>query len=265
VLFGGQSGGVSYDETWTFDGKAWTEAQPTHKPTPRRDAAMAYDPSLRRVVLYGGLVQDSNEGSEAADTWTWDGADWTLVSNDNNGPRWRYGARMVTANESVILFGGHIGNLKYFADAWTLTGSTWVRVDHGTAPTGRADAAVAWDEDDASLLVYGGLTIRPNAGPGNLGVPVSDGWTLKAGKWSQLAGTGPPALFNSNAVWVAETHSVVVILGINCPEPLSDAWAWNGSAWAQSKLPIPARWSAATAADTKGNILVFGGDDEVGC
>ena len=265
VLFGGQSGGASYDDTWTFDGRAWTEARPAHKPEPRRDAAMAYDPSLRRVVLYGGLVQDSNEGTEAADTWTWDGTDWTLVSNDNKGPRWRYGARMVTAHDTVILFGGHIGNIKYFADAWTLTGSTWVRVDHGVAPTGRADAAVAWDEDDSSLLVYGGLTIRPDAGPGNLGVPVSDAWALKAGTWSQLTSTGPPALFNANGVWDAGRHSVVVILGINCPEPVSDAWAWNGSAWAHWKLPIPARWAAATAVDTKGNILVFGGDDEVGC
>jgi hypothetical protein len=226
---------------------------------------MAYDPSLRRVVLYGGLVPDAAEGSEAADTWTWDGSDWTSVSGDNNGPRFRDGARMVTAGDHVILFGGHVGNLRYFGDAWTFDGSTWVRLDHGPAPPGRGDAAVAWDEDDSSLLVFGGLGLRPDAGPGNLGVPLLDAWSLKTGTWSRLSVAGPPALYDAGAVWDAATHSAVVMLGMSCPRPVNDAWAWSGSAWTRSKLPIPARWAAATAADAKGDVLVFGGSDEEGC
>lgn len=266
VLFGGQRGSVSYDETWTFDGKAWKLETPAHKPPSRREAAMAYDPSLRRVVLYGGLVADSAEGTEAGDTWTWDGSDWTLVSADNNGPHLRYGAKMVTAGAGVVLFGGHVFNTRYFGDAWTLKASTWVRVDHGPGPAGRGDAAVAWDEDDSSLLVYGGLGIRPDAGPGNLGVPLADAWALKAGTWSRLSAPGPPALYDASAVWDAATHAVVVMLGISCPQPVNDVWAWNGSTWAhQSKLPIPARWAAATAEDTNGDVLVFGGSDEAGC
>src|SRR6185295_15667526 len=113
VLFGGQSGSVSFDETWTFDGKTWKLQMPAHKPRPRRGAAMAYDPSLRLVVLYGGLVPDGSEGSEADDTWTWDGADWAQVSADNSGPKYRNGAQMVTAEDRVILFGGHTSNTRY--------------------------------------------------------------------------------------------------------------------------------------------------------
>jgi hypothetical protein len=226
---------------------------------------MAYDPSLGLIVLYGGLIPDASEGSEAADTWTWDGSDWNLVSAGNNGPRYRDGARMVTAGNRVLLFGGHVGNVRYFADTWTLERSAWVRVDHGAAPEGRGDAAVAWDADDSSLLVYGGLGVRLGAGPGNLGVPLHDAWALKAGTWSHLPAGGPPALYDASAVWDAATHSVVVMLGMSCPQPVNDAWAWNGSAWTHSTLPITARWAAATAEDTNGNVLVFGGDDEVGC
>ncbi len=231
MLFGGQFGSVSYADTWSFDGQAWKRETPAHKPPPRRDAAMAYDPSLRLVVLYGGLIPNGAEGVEAADTWTWDGSDWTQVSTDNNGPHFRVGARMVTAENRVILFGGNIFNTSYFGDAWTFNGSTWVRADHKPSPAGRGDAAVAWNAEDSSLLVVGGLGVRTGAGPGNLGLPLSDAWSLKAGSWSQVTASG----------------------------------AWNGSVWTRSTLPIPARWSAATAADMNGGVLVFGGDDEVGC
>ena len=265
VLFGGQSGSVSYDDTWTFDENAWKRQSPAHKPPPRRNSAMAYDPSLRLVVLYGGLVADGAEGTEAADTWTWDGSDWAQVSADNKGPHFRYGATMVTAGDGVILFGGHVFNTQYFGDAWTLDASTWVRVDHGPTPDGRGDAAVAWNAEDSSLLVYGGLGIRPGAGPGNLGLPLRDGWSLKSGAWSQLTALGPPALYDASAIWDQSTHSVVVMFGMDCPQPLHDSWAWNGSAWKQATLPVPARWGAAMAEDTNGNVLVFGGDDEAGC
>jgi hypothetical protein len=265
VLFGGQFGGVTYDETWTFDGKAWKLQTPVHKPPPRRGAAMAYDPSLRLVVLYGGLVPDGSEGSEADDTWTWDGAGWALVTGNISGPSYRNGAEMVTAGDRVILFGGHTSNTKYYGDAWTLAGSSWVRIDHGPNPAGRGEAAVAWNADDSSLVVYGGIGIRPNAGPGNLGLPLTDAWSLKGGTWSQLSASGPPALYNASAVWDAATHSVVVMFGMECPNPVSDEWSWNGSAWKRSSLPVPARWSAAVAADSSGDVLVFGGDDESGC
>ncbi len=265
VLFGGQAGSVSSDETWTFDGSTWRLQTPAHKPPPRRNAAMAYDPALHLVVLYGGLIPDGAEGREASDTWTWDGSDWREISAVNDGPRFRYGAGMVTARDGVVLFGGHVFNTQYFGDAWAFDGSTWKRLDHGEAPAGRGDAAVAWNGDDSSLLVYGGLGIRAGAGPGNLGVPLTDAWSLKAGAWSRLVAPDPPALYDANAVWDSATHSVVVMLGMSCPLPQSDAWAWDGSKWTRSRLPIPARWAAAVAQDANGEVLVFGGDDEAGC
>jgi hypothetical protein len=265
VLFGGQSASVSYDETWTFDGQSWKREKPAHKPPPRRDAAMAFDRSLQLVVLYGGLIPNGAEGVEAGDTWTWDGSDWTQVSADNKGPHLRVGAKLVTADDRVILFGGHVFNTSYFGDAWTFDGSTWVRVDHNPSPAGRGDAAVAWNPDDSSLLVVGGLGFRAGAGPGNLGVPLSDAWSLIGGSWSRLTASNLPSLYDASAIWDQKAHSVVVMFGMNCPNPVNDAWAWNGSVWARSTLPIPARWSAATAVDMNGNILVFGGEDEVGC
>jgi hypothetical protein len=55
------------------------------------------------------------------------------------------------------------------------------------------------------------------------------------------------------------------MFGMVCPNPVADAWSWNGSTWKRSSLPVPARWSAAVAEDSSGDVLVFGGDDESGC
>ena len=265
VLFGGQSGTTSYNETWVFDGRAWALHKPAHKPPPRRDAAMAYDPSFRSVVLYGGLIPDGAEGAESGDTWMWDGRDWTELIAGNTGPGLRYGAAMVTAATHVILFGGHDFNTRYFGDAWVLAGSTWVRLDYGPAPPGRGNAAVVWNGEDSSMFVYGGQGIRAGAGPGNLGVPLMDAWSLKAATWTRLTSAGPPALYDATAIWDAAAHAVVVILGMNCPQPINDAWAWNGSTWTQSKLPIPARWGASVAQAQDGTALLFGGSNEAGC
>src|SRR5438874_3811400 len=79
LLFGGQSNSGQLGDTWSWDGSMWRQLSPAHHPSPRRGSAMAYDPIHRAVVLYGGLAQDSLEGHEVGDTWTWDGNDWTQV------------------------------------------------------------------------------------------------------------------------------------------------------------------------------------------
>jgi len=265
VLFGGQNGSVSYDETWIFNGEHWTQTSPAHRPPPRRSAAMAYDPQLNAIVLYGGLVPNGAEGSVASDTWTWDGVDWTEASADNHGPGPRAGSGMVTAGHGVILFAGHFWNTQYFGDAWTWEGKAWVRADGAPRPPGRGDPAIAWNPDDSSLFVYGGLGARPDAGPGNLGVALDDAWSMKNGAWSQLRGSGPPTTVNASAVWDAPTRSVTVIFGDVCPNPVADSWSWNGESWKLSRVPVPPRWSAAIAEDPGGRVLVFGGNDEVGC
>ena len=267
VLFGGQTTKGTSDETWTWDPtkSTWTEKSPAHKPPPRRDAAMAYDPEHQTVVLYGGLIPDQSEGSEAADTWTWNGSDWTQASGGNSGPSYRDGPRMVTAGKRVLMFGGHIGNLRYFGDAWTWDGAKWSRVDHGPTPQGRGDAAIAWDSDDSSLFVYGGLGIRPDAGPGNLGLPLSDAWSMKNGAWVHLPAPGRPIAANGNAVWDPMTHRVVVMFGIACPDPTTAGWSWDGVKWSAAQVNVTARWGAAVAEDSDGNVLVFGGSDEAGC
>ena len=267
VLFGGETAKGTSDETWTWDPNRskWTEMSPSHKPPPRRDAAMAYDRGHQEVVLYGGLIPDQGEGHDGSDTWTWNGNDWTEVSADNNGPGDRSGPRMVAAGNRVLMFGGHIFNTSYFADAWAWDGVMWSRVDHGSAPAGRSDAAIAWDPDDSSLFGYGGLGMRPNAGPGNLGLPLGDAWSMKNGAWRQLPAAGGHITADANAIWDLKSNRAVVMFGISCPDLTTAGSTWDGAKWSSVQVGASPRWGAAVTQDSQGSVLVFGGSDESDC
>src|SRR4029077_10949275 len=67
VLFGGDASG----ETWTWDGKSWTQQHPATSPPPRQDASMVYDAGHQVVVLFGG-----QRAQQLNDTWVWDGVNW---------------------------------------------------------------------------------------------------------------------------------------------------------------------------------------------
>jgi len=254
----------SSDETWTWDGGKWTEMMPVHKPPARRAAAMAYDPAHQVVVLYGGLVQDRNEGIAASDTWTWDGSDWTMVSPKTDSPGDREGPVMVTAGNRILLFGGRSYNVKYFGDVWAWDGKTWSRVDRDPTPPGRGNPAATWDPIDSSLFIFGGSGFNSSAGPGALGTPLGDGWSLTGGKWTQVNSSGPGRLAFANAMW--DGKKIVVLLGMPCPNPSGDAWGWDGKAWLKlASAGISARYGAASAESPDGKALLFGGSDEPGC
>ena len=73
ILFGGQT----QDQTWAWDGSAWTQVVPATSPSPRTGERMAYDAARHDIVLFGG--RGSLTRDPLGDTWIWDGATWTEV------------------------------------------------------------------------------------------------------------------------------------------------------------------------------------------
>ncbi|MHA2134243.1 MAG: Kelch repeat-containing protein [Candidatus Thorarchaeota archaeon] len=82
ILFGGQIGDNSVDGTWIFDALAstWTDANPTAAPQGRINTGLAFDPSFRVVLLYGGMSTDY--GVNLGDTWaySYETNTWTDMS-----------------------------------------------------------------------------------------------------------------------------------------------------------------------------------------
>jgi len=70
VLFGGTStAGISYPDTWAWDGGSWTQLDDSG-PVGRFSFGMTGDTTRKCVVLFGG---ETAAGKLMGDTWEWDG------------------------------------------------------------------------------------------------------------------------------------------------------------------------------------------------
>jgi hypothetical protein len=125
LLFGGSVGGVSagfgagqgLGDTWRWTGASWQRVTPSHSPGPRYEVGLAADPINGSVLLFGGQLGCSADHGSAgcstspylAETWTWDGRDWTQVATGpfQARPRARSGATLAAFGRGrYVLFGG---------------------------------------------------------------------------------------------------------------------------------------------------------------
>jgi hypothetical protein len=99
VLFGGVVGGDYLGDTWTWNGSDWTQRTPAHSPPARWAAPTATNASGDGVVVFGGAGHPPD--LLLADTWTWNGTDWTAQTAASIGLSRRSGP----AGESIDVAG----------------------------------------------------------------------------------------------------------------------------------------------------------------
>ena len=182
VLFGGFN--TNYlDETWTWDGAAWSRQK--RNPAPSRAlTAMWYDPTLKRTVLYGGLGRLTSQDvlNRFSDMWSFDGNGWTEIKPSAGTPGARYGAQVAVdpRTSKVELFGGLrldvnglISTQVYADDTWEFDGSKWTRVATDGMPEARENGRMDFDYSRNEMVLFGGYA----------GSYFSDVWTLNQGVW----------------------------------------------------------------------------------
>jgi N-acetylneuraminic acid mutarotase len=274
ILFGGDTHTAPnglLDDTWSFDGHAWHELQPAHRPPSRYDASIAYDPIDHEIVLYGG---DGDTGF-LDDTWTFDGADWTDRSSSDDPPA-RYGAAMAfdSISEAAILFGGlgtpPAGSTSpYLDDTWSWSNHRWTQRTPATSPPGRWEASLAAGVS-SGLTLFGGYSDSgiPH-GPSN---HYSDIWIWNGDTWTQSTATGPAGRYGA-AMATGPALGEVALVGGCCNAPggfFTDTWSFDGSSWTRhERSDAPSvRDGAAMVTDYDHNDIVlfggFGGDGFLG-
>jgi len=119
VLFGGVQG--YYDrlgDTWVWDGSNWSQKSPQISPPARSGTAMVYDAAHAQIVLFGGSRAAYME-MELADTWVWDGSNWSQKSPQTSPlPRENHAMAYDGVHGQIVLFGGFYGPQR--------TGDTWI-------------------------------------------------------------------------------------------------------------------------------------------
>jgi len=86
LLFGGlDATGTHLNDTWSFDGSAWTQLSPAGpQPSVRRQHHLVSRPDFGDILLFGG--QDATLPSPAkwrTDTWQWVGGAWVQIPTTN--------------------------------------------------------------------------------------------------------------------------------------------------------------------------------------
>jgi hypothetical protein len=80
VLFGGNTGQIS-NSTWTWDGSSWVQKSALHNPPARFQPAAGFDGAADLLMIFGGLGSlGAQNVMELADTWAWNGNDWSQVA-----------------------------------------------------------------------------------------------------------------------------------------------------------------------------------------
>jgi uncharacterized protein YjbI with pentapeptide repeats len=120
ILFGGFNDGhvttTTNNQTWSWNGTAWTQLEPTTSPPARGGASMAYDPAISKLVLFGG-----DGSADYTDTWTWGGVTWTQLNPPASPSTGITGSMTYDAHASQLLYFGGQSATTFSNQTWALT------------------------------------------------------------------------------------------------------------------------------------------------
>jgi hypothetical protein len=218
---------------------------------------LIYHESLEKVVLVNGGPETGKPADEPLELWAWDGAQWSPLSADADGPRWRnYASVTYDSNRGVlVLYGGLQSENQQFEDTWEWDGSAWSQHE-GQGPGLREAAGMAYDSERDRVVLFGGA---------QAGEMVGDTWEWDGSEWVQVSSEGPAARFPAGFVYDESDRNVMLFGGHAFDNQgirtYGDTWIWDGTAWQEVTTDGPSPRDGADAVfDRAANhVLLFGG------
>lgn len=207
-------------------------------------SAAAYDQGQNQTVLFGGFPPFDNRA------WRWNQLTQEWVRDTFVGPI-RYSHTMTAVEDGIVLFGGRLSEWV-FDDLWFVDAIHWERITiSGTIPPSRYGHAMAYDYDNAQLILFGGRNEES----------MSDTWKCDLTKWKYITSDGPSARWGHSMIWDAISGKVWMFGGKNRRTIFADLWSWNGEKWIEHNIVGPsARWGHSMVWDNQNNrIILFGG------
>jgi len=221
-------------------------------PPPRDTHAITSDPVSGMVVLFGGVVNNSNQLN---DTWQWDGSSWTLLQPATS-PSARESHWMAPDGQGgVVMFGGEAfyagGTLN---DTWRLHQGQWTQLSPATSPPPRRYHRMV--STGTSIVLFGGFSGSPVSGNKD------DTWEWDGTTWSQRFPAHRPLARHGHAMAYDSARDRVVLFGGRAQgnQYPHDTWEWDGNDWIQVDASTPNNWARFTAFDpVRSRVVSFGG------
>jgi hypothetical protein len=216
---------------------------PQDAPISRMNTAMAPFGHSGQAILYGG----SWDITSFADTWLWNGTNWSLLNPANNpGMLTQHAMAYDEAHGQIVLFGGiDDETYTYSNETWVWNGSNWQQMQPKVSPPARFGHAMAYDAVSKKVVLFGGY--------GNY-AEMNDTWLWDGANWTQAVTPESPLPRFGHSMAFDATRGETVLFGgfLSQPTPTwySDTWVWNGAAW-QQKL------TAAPPPGRSGHVLAY--------
>lgn len=223
VLFGSDKNPIHcLDDTWKFQYGAWKELAVNIHPDARAEAAVAYNPSRKKVVLFGG--RKAGGKWVAGDTWEFDGNKWNQVGTQ--GPTPGSGAIMVydAQLKQIVLLGGNpvIAKEKdYNGPMWSWNGKNWNSMDSKVPLI--FNSCMAYNINENFILRFGGWDGQKR---------VNDTWIYKNKEWKKLhLKNAPVARNHSIMIYNSEKNSFFLYGGHDGENIFGDMWEFKNRKW----------------------------------
>jgi N-acetylneuraminic acid mutarotase len=213
------------------------------------------------IVLFGGFdIDDNEDATSLADTWTWNGAVW--AQQNVGGPGARGGALAASLDGLVVMVGGSDDDVSplrtTLSDMWVWDGLRWAPQGMVGLPAANAFGTMA--RLGGAIMLFGGAgDFRSDY------AAVATSFTFDGDDWTQETVSGPSARYGAISATTARCGTIVLFGGtggIPGYDLLNDTWVWNGALWTELQVPAPPprAWSAAAALN--GTVVLFGGLDD---
>lgn len=204
VLFGGRtlvSPATFSNETWEFDGSAWSLITPAASPPATEGLLLAYDSTRQRTVLVANSA-----------TWEYDGATWTQQADatpSTNGPATRFSIAYDAGRARMVLFGPVLASGSFTGiGVWERNVPGWTLVQQDTFPYYYdGPSRASYDVAGARILVLDVTNIGQSARVWS--------WKGPALGWTRLSGEGPAPLSYGSATFDAAGGQFVTVGGFS--------------------------------------------------
>ncbi|HSP34475.1 MAG TPA: kelch repeat-containing protein [Thermoanaerobaculia bacterium] len=229
--------------TSEWDGTAWKAFTDLKtKPKFTRFAAMSYDPTLKRTILYGGW-DDTNYLNS---TWEWDGTSWTEMKKKAAPARSLTSMWYDPVLKKTVLFGG-LGRptsqdrIQRYQDMWSLDNTNgWTEVKPSVLPNTRYGAQIATDPNTGHTILFGGLRLDSEVKNGTTlshQVYANDMWEWDGSAWKQLSSTNTPSPRENGAFAWDYAKNNFVLFGGWAGYYLGDVWMLDPATWTWKVIP----------------------------